>query len=422
MTSPEGGNISGNIYAASGSTEGSGAYLKCLYTNEHSMRNKQDELEALVSSQSHDIIGISETWWNESHDWSAGMEDYRLFRRDRQGRRGGGVALYARERFDCTALAVNSDVVESLWVGIRGKENKGDVVVGVYYRSPSQDTSKRGRRPAWLKRELLKELKRKKKLYDLWKQVFNNTDRPWAAWSPELEDHECGNSDFPFVDTEIVRDQLYQLNVHKSMGPDGIHPRVLKELADVMVTRLVDEGKAVDVAFLDFSEAFDTVPHSILLDKLSNCGMSGFMVHWVKNWLNGRAQRVGSILWPVLFNIFINDLDAGVECTISKFDDDTKLGGAEDLQRDLDRLEHWAKINGMKFKNLKGAYKKDEDRLFTRAYSDRTREGRFRLDIRKKFFTMRVVKQWNRLPREVVDAPSLETFKVRLDRALSNLI
>ncbi|KFW68832.1 hypothetical protein AS28_04305, partial [Pygoscelis adeliae] len=48
--------------------------------------------------------------------------------------------------------------------------------------------------------------------------------------------------------------------------------------------------------------------------------------------------------------------------------------------------------------------------------------GRFRLDIRKKFFTLRVVKDWNRLPREVVDAPSLETFKVRLDGALSNLI
>ncbi|KFQ87434.1 hypothetical protein N337_02700, partial [Phoenicopterus ruber ruber] len=50
------------------------------------------------------------------------------------------------------------------------------------------------------------------------------------------------------------------------------------------------------------------------------------------------------------------------------------------------------------------------------------KEGRFRLDIRRKFFTMRVVKHWNRLPREVADAPSLATLKVRLDGALGNLV
>ncbi|KFQ27285.1 hypothetical protein N332_13323, partial [Mesitornis unicolor] len=49
-------------------------------------------------------------------------------------------------------------------------------------------------------------------------------------------------------------------------------------------------------------------------------------------------------------------------------------------------------------------------------------EGRFRLDIRKKFFTVRVVRHWHRLPREAADAPSLAMFKVRLDRALNNLV
>ncbi|KFQ31330.1 hypothetical protein N332_13482, partial [Mesitornis unicolor] len=50
------------------------------------------------------------------------------------------------------------------------------------------------------------------------------------------------------------------------------------------------------------------------------------------------------------------------------------------------------------------------------------KEHRFRLDIRKNFFTVRVVRHWHRLPREVVDAPSLEAFKARLDRALGNLV
>jgi len=81
------------------------------------------------------------------------------------------------------------------------------------------------------------------------------------------------------------------------------------------------------------------------------------------------------------------------------------------------------------FQYLNGRYKKDGDKLFCSACCSRTRssgfklkEGRFRLDIRKTFFAMRVVKHWHRLPREVVDARSLETFKVRLDGALSNLI
>jgi len=81
------------------------------------------------------------------------------------------------------------------------------------------------------------------------------------------------------------------------------------------------------------------------------------------------------------------------------------------------------------FQYQEGAYKKAGGGLFTRACSDRTRgngfklkEGRFSLDIRKKFSTGRVVKHWNWLPREAVDAPSLVAFKARLDGALSNLV
>jgi len=81
------------------------------------------------------------------------------------------------------------------------------------------------------------------------------------------------------------------------------------------------------------------------------------------------------------------------------------------------------------FQYLKGASKKVGERLFGRACCDRTtengfklKEGKFRLDKRKKFFMMRVEKPWPRLPREAEDAPSLETFNVRLDGALRNLI
>lgn len=62
---------------------------------------------------------------------------------------------------------------------------------------------------------------------------------PRAVQSPESENYEYGNCDFSFVDNEIVRDQLNQLNAHKSMGPDEIHLRVLKELAGVMTEPLL---------------------------------------------------------------------------------------------------------------------------------------------------------------------------------------
>jgi len=128
--------------------------------------------------------------------------------------------------------------------------------------------------------------------------------------------------------------------------------------------------------FVDFSKAFDTVSHDILIGELRKLGLGEWTMRWIENWLNGRAQRVvissaqsswrpvtrgipqWSVQGPVLFSFFINDLDEGTECTISKFPDDRKLGGVSGtpegcaaIQCDLSRLESWVERNLMKFKH-----------------------------------------------------------------------
>ncbi|PKU39216.1 hypothetical protein llap_10481 [Limosa lapponica baueri] len=117
-----------------------GTQLKCLYTNVRSMGNKQEKLETYACLQSYDLIGITEMWCDGFYDWSVGMEGYRIFRKDRMGRQGGGAALYVNDQLECGELhlGTDEDPTENLWFRIKGSTGAGDVTVGVCYRPPDQ--------------------------------------------------------------------------------------------------------------------------------------------------------------------------------------------------------------------------------------------------------------------------------------------
>ena len=137
---------------------------------------------------------------------------------------------------------------------------------------------------------------------------------------------------------------------------------------------MLDQGHSVDTIYLDFAKAFDSVPHERLLEKAKGYGIRGDILEWIRLFIKGRRQRIvvngkksswhdvisgvpqGSVIGPLLFLLFINDIPNKIKCNIQLFADDAKIFKTvkneedhQDLAKDLDNLENWARPLQMRF-------------------------------------------------------------------------
>ena len=171
----------------------------------------------------------------------------------------------------------------------------------------------------------------------------------------------------------LIRDVLVNYFNNCNLYSDSQHGfrqnrSCMTQLLEVMeeLTLQLDNKHPVDMVYLDFRKAFDSVPHERLILKLKTYGISGNLIKWIRSFLSGRTQVVkigkelsskkevtsgipqGSILGPVLFTVFINDLPEIVSSSCKVFADDTKIYNSAckhiSIQNDLDKLFEWSNI------------------------------------------------------------------------------
>ncbi|KAF7248293.1 Craniofacial development protein 2 [Varanus komodoensis] len=167
------------------------------------------------------------------------------------------------------------------------------------------------------------------------------------------------------------------------------------------VSRWLDGGEAVVVVYLDFSKAFDKVPHDILVEKLRSFGIHqstvrGESLGW-RPVTSGVPQ--GSVLGPILFNLFINDMEEGVNTLLIKFTDNTKTGAVAtteeqllQIQKDLDRLWKWAGDN-------RRAFNVDKCKVLHLGHRNRFHKYRLHLEYCVQFWVPRFKKDAGKLER-----------------------
>ena len=144
------------------------------------------------------------------------------------------------------------------------------------------------------------------------------------------------------------------------------------------VTKNVDKGAPVDAIYVEFNKAFDSVPHERPLMNMGSVEINSKTVDWVEDWLSSRKQRVvlrwtssnwqpvtscvshSSVLGPLMFPIYINNIDEGMEGQIIKFANNTKLyramrseQDADALQKDIEKIEQWSRKQQMSFNSSK---------------------------------------------------------------------